>query len=143
MRINTIEDNILMIPNSNDSKEKIIQNKKEENNFYQKIPNITSNNFQNINDDDCKNNEKIKNYKQYNNISEINNRGIKQPESNVFIISTGFYFHAFPFIFFILGILFFVLMIIIIKNSDYLEIKVFFFFTNLNSFYWNLNYNVL
>ena len=45
-------------------------------------------------------------YENYKNISQINHKGIYQPDENTFYISTGFCFKLFPFIFAIMGVFF-------------------------------------
>lgn len=152
MKVNEREDNIPMISYSINSKNNIIQNKKDID--YQKIPSSTQNNSKilnnfnnNINNEENENQINI--FKNCKNISEINNRGINQPESDVFVISIGCLFSSFPFIFFLLGSFFFVLIGIIIENSDNLELKVFFlapfgFLFIAISFYmlYNMHYTI-
>ena len=58
-------------------------------------------------------------YQQYNNISQINHKGIYQIDENTFYISTGCCFTIFPFIFFFVGLFLMVLPIIQIGDGNY------------------------
>ena len=131
MKVNEREDNIPMIISSINSENNIFQNKKEDIIDYQKIQSSTQNNSKILNNFNNiiyneENENQINIFKNCKNISEINNRGINQPESDVFVISTGCLFSSFPFIFFLLGSFFFFLIGIIYENSDNLELKLFF-----------------
>ncbi len=88
-------------------------------------------------------------YQQYNNVSQINHKGVYQVDENTFYVSTGCCFKLFPFIFGLVGLGLFVfgiykgVVVAIIFGAIFAAAGLYMFFFMYNSIYFIMGPNTL
>ena len=88
-------------------------------------------------------------YQQYNNISQINHKGVYQVDENTFYVSTGCCFKLFPFVFGLVGLgtlvfgIYIAQVFLIIFGAIFAAVGIYLFFFMYNNIYFIMGPNTL